>query len=59
MSIAIGSAPWRLRAHARFGGPRILIGERAPHLLQRLGAKSFNGKGCEAFDRGERTINDG
>jgi len=59
MSAAISNAPWRLCAQARFAGPRILIGERAPHLLQQLGVKLLKGTGWKAFDRGERTFNDG
>ena len=48
MSVAFGSAPLRLRSHTRFARARLFLGER-----------ELYGKGCEAFDRGERTINDG
>jgi hypothetical protein len=59
MSVAIDSARSRLRSQTRFAGAHPFIGEGAPHVLEQLGVKLFNGKGWDAFDRGERTVNDG
>ena len=59
MSVAIGGARSRLRSQTRFAGAHPFIGEGMPHVLEQLGVKSFSAKGWEAFDRGERTINDG
>ena len=40
-------------------GALLHSGGSAPHVLEQLGVKLFNGKGWDAFDRGGRTINDG
>ena len=59
MSVAIGGARSRLRSQTGFALAHLFIGEGTPHLAEQLGVKLFNGKGWDAFDRGERTINDG
>ena len=59
MSVAIDSDRSRLRSQTTFAGAFLFIEEGAPHVLEQLGVKPFNGKGWDAFDRGERTINDG